>query len=99
MISPPTLADKNHLLLDMDGTILDLNFDYDFWTKYLPVRYVQLTGKPFVEVAKHLQQLWQSTHGTLQWYDLKFWSEETGLDLLALHGEIAEKKGNVTLLR
>ena len=30
------------VLLDMDGTLLDLHFDSHFWLEHLPRRYVEL---------------------------------------------------------
>ena len=32
------------VLLDMDGTLLDLHFDNYFWKEHLPLRYAELTG-------------------------------------------------------
>ena len=32
------------VLLDMDGTLLDLNFDNYFWQKHLPLRYAEARG-------------------------------------------------------
>mgnify|MGYP002889981663 CR=1 FL=1 len=32
------------VLLDMDGTLLDLHYDNHFWLEYLPQRYADLKG-------------------------------------------------------
>jgi putative hydrolase of the HAD superfamily len=32
------------VLLDMDGTLLDLHFDNHFWLEHLPQRYAELHG-------------------------------------------------------
>ena len=32
------------VLLDMDGTLLDLHFDNYFWQEYLPLRYAEIKG-------------------------------------------------------
>ncbi len=32
------------VLLDMDGTLLDLHFDNFFWQEYLPRRYAEIKG-------------------------------------------------------
>ncbi len=29
------------VLLDMDGTLLDLNFDNHFWKEFVPLKYAQ----------------------------------------------------------
>ena len=44
----------NHIdtvLLDMDGTLLDLHFDNHFWVEYLPQRYAEHHGQS-IEWAK-----------------------------------------------
>ncbi|MDV3444014.1 hypothetical protein R0G64_32270, partial [Pseudomonas otitidis] len=38
------LPDPEHVLLDMDGTLLDLHFDNHFWLDYLPQRYAEHRG-------------------------------------------------------
>ncbi|MDH5594749.1 MAG: haloacid dehalogenase, partial [Gammaproteobacteria bacterium] len=32
------------VLLDMDGTLLDLNFDNHFWREHVPQRYAEKHG-------------------------------------------------------
>lgn len=39
------------VLLDMDGTLLDLHFDNFFWLEYLPLRYAEQHSLP-LPVAK-----------------------------------------------
>ena len=41
------------VLLDMDGTLLDLAFDNYFWQEYLPRRYAEIKGIDAVQ-AKQL---------------------------------------------
>lgn len=33
----------NSVFLDMDGTLLDLNFDNHFWQEHVPLRYAELS--------------------------------------------------------
>ena len=37
-------SDIDTVLLDMDGTLLDLHFDNHFWLEHLPQRYAELHG-------------------------------------------------------
>ena len=45
------------VLLDMDGTLLDLHFDNHFWLDYVPRRYAETRGlEPEVAKADLLQR-------------------------------------------
>ena len=79
--------DIDTVLLDMDGTLLDLHFDSHFWLEHLPRRYVEL---------HHLDQATQDIlreriireQGTLNWYSLAYWRQELGVDIVALKREV-----------
>ncbi|MDR2213236.1 MAG: GMP/IMP nucleotidase [Pseudomonadales bacterium] len=77
------------VLLDMDGTLLDLNFDNQFWLDYLPRRYSELRGVPLAEARALEQELSDSLHGHLLWYCIDHWSEALGVDVLSLKREMA----------
>lgn len=72
------------VLLDMDGTILDLKFDHHFWLELVPARYAAANTLS-VEAAKaHLRPIYKAKEGTLDWYCIDYWSRTLGLDLTAL---------------
>ena len=76
------------VLLDMDGTLLDLYFDNYFWTEHLPRIYAdkhQISEESSSELL--LAQLNQG-RGTLTWYSIDHWSEQLNLDIPALKREI-----------
>ncbi len=79
------------VLLDMDGTLLDLHFDNYFWLEYLPLRYAQMQGREAAEVREQLVASYQRMRGTLDWYCLDFWARTLDLDLVALKQEIVHK--------
>lgn len=79
------------VMLDMDGTLLDLHFDNYFWAQHLPTRYAEIHGRPFDEVRDQLAAQIASHEGSLQWYCLEFWSEALDLDIVALKQEIQHK--------
>lgn len=79
------------VLLDMDGTLLDLHFDNYFWLTHLPQRYAEFHGLDALHAQKELTQLIQSYEGTLQWYCLDHWSELVRMDIPALKREIQHK--------
>ena len=43
------------VFIDMDGTLLDLNFDNEFWTRHLPLRCSELLNQPLREVQDKIR--------------------------------------------
>jgi 5'-nucleotidase len=79
------------VLLDMDGTLLDLHFDNYFWQTWLPQRYADIHGLDLDETLHKLNTHIESYRGTLQWYCLDFWSETFAVDIPALKKEVQHK--------
>lgn len=75
------------VLLDMDGTLLDLRFDNFFWQELIPARYAALHNLPHEEAVAVLEPRFAAARGTLEWYCLDHWSRELGLDVAALKRE------------
>lgn len=76
------------ILLDMDGTLLDRQFDDHFWLYHVPKRWAQKHSKT-VEYAKtNLIELFKSQENTLNWTDLDYWSDKLGLDIPLLKIEM-----------
>lgn len=80
-----------HVLLDMDGTILDLAFDNHFWRDLVPERYGRQRGLSTEQARAELEPHFTSLRGRLEWYCLDFWSDLTQLDLAALKREIRHR--------
>ena len=77
------------VLLDMDGTLLDLNFDNHFWLEFVPSRFAE-QNKLTIEQAKlQLVPLFKEMEGKLEWYCLDYWSEVLKLDIAGLKTEIS----------
>ncbi len=76
------------VLLDMDGTLLDLHFDNYFWMDHLPRQYAAKHRISEEASAAHLRDTFHSDEGTLQWYSLDHWSEQLEMDIPALKREI-----------
>lgn len=79
------------VLLDMDGTLLDLHFDTYFWLEHLPARYAQTHGLEPVQAKKQLTERIIREQGTLNWYCVDYWSEQLGVDVAGLKKEIVDK--------
>ncbi|MGY2682717.1 GMP/IMP nucleotidase [Pseudomonas tolaasii] len=77
------------VLLDMDGTLLDLHFDNHFWMEHLPQRYAELHGVSRAMAEMELQPLFERNAGQLQWYCLDFWSTELKIPVRELKLETA----------
>lgn len=77
------------VLLDMDGTLLDLHFDNHFWMRFLPERYAEQHGLEPAHALQFLHQRFASERHTLQWYCTDYWSKELALDIPALKHEVA----------
>ncbi|MBV6288736.1 GMP/IMP nucleotidase [Pseudomonas aegrilactucae] len=88
----PSLAwrDIDTVLLDMDGTLLDLHYDNHFWLEHLPQRYAELHGISRAMAELELQPLFERNAGSLNWYCLDFWSAELKLPVRELKLETAD---------
>ncbi|MFT7409779.1 MAG: HAD superfamily hydrolase (TIGR01509 family) [Oleispira sp.] len=79
------------VLLDMDGTLLDLHFDNYFWLQFMPAKYAEQYGIGNEEAHQILKQVSEETQGTLSWYCLDYWSERLNMPVAALKQDIVEK--------
>ena len=80
--------DIDTVLLDMDGTLLDLHFDNHFWLHHLPERYAQAHQVTPAQAQAKLHTHYLAHQGTLNWYCLEFWSKSLQLDIRQLKEEV-----------
>lgn len=76
------------VLLDMDGTLLDLHFDNHFWQKHLPRRYADKHNLTFEQAREELIPRFREAEGSLDWYCVDYWTEQLGLDIALLKEEV-----------
>ncbi len=76
------------VMLDMDGTLLDLHFDNHFWLEHVPLRYAEAKGISTDAAKVELRRRYEAVGGTLQWYCVDHWSQELGLDIALLKHEV-----------
>ncbi|MGE5467102.1 MAG: GMP/IMP nucleotidase [Ignavibacteria bacterium] len=81
--------DIDSVLLDMDGTLLDLNFDNHFWQVHVPLRYAEIRGVTREAAREELMARYHARAGTLEWYSVDFWETELELDIMKLKEEVA----------
>ena len=85
MISWPKI---DTVLLDMDGTLLDLHFDNHFWQVHVPLRYAEKHALSVEDARAHLVPRFRRAEGTLDWYCVDYWTQELGLDIGLLKAEV-----------
>lgn len=76
------------VLLDMDGTLLDLHFDNHFWLQHLPARFAEHFDLCPIAAARDLEQRIAARQGTLEWYCLDYWTRQLGVDIVQLKEEV-----------
>jgi putative hydrolase of the HAD superfamily len=77
-------AEIDTLLLDMDGTLLDLAFDNFFWHELVPGEYARSRGLAAAKAEAFVRARYAAVIGTLPWYCIDHWTAELGLDLEGL---------------
>ncbi len=83
--------DIDHVLLDLDGTLLDLDFDSHFWQLLVPQAWGAARGLDVAAAQAILQPRFDACEGTLPWYSTEYWSSELGLDIAALKRQDAAR--------
>ncbi len=76
------------VLLDMDGTLLDLNFDNQFWQVHVPTRYAERHGLSLEAAREELFDRYKQVEGTMDWYCLDYWTRELEMDIALLKKEV-----------
>jgi HAD superfamily hydrolase (TIGR01509 family) len=79
------------VLLDMDGTLLDLHFDNYFWQEYLPMRFAEIKGLEPGAAKHYIVSQTRKIEGSLNWYSTDYWSEMLEIDVVELKHEISHK--------
>ena len=89
----PRWEEIDIVLLDMDGTLLDLRFDNHFWLEVVPQRYAARHGLTMPAAHAALAPRFAAVHGTLDWYCIDYWSRELSLDIGQLKREVSAQVG------
>lgn len=80
----PDWASIDTVLLDMDGTVLDLGCDIRFWQDILPRTYAERHRITVAEARERMRPIHDATRGTLDWYCVDYWSRALSVDVVAL---------------
>ena len=76
------------VLLDMDGTLLDLHFDNYFWREHVPKKYAEKHDLGLEDAKSTLFPIFRNKEGTIDWYCVDYWSETLALDIAMLKKEV-----------
>jgi putative hydrolase of the HAD superfamily len=81
------------VLLDMDGTLLDRDFDNFFFEDELPRRYAARHRMDEAAAREKLFALYRAVEGELAWTDLHYWTKTLGIDVVAMTQELSGRIG------
>jgi putative hydrolase of the HAD superfamily len=84
MPRPAVPAGIDTLLLDLDGTLLDLAYDNEFWFETIPRAYATQNQLSLAAAREQLAPRFRACEGTLPWYCIDHWTTELALDIRAL---------------
>lgn len=79
------------VLLDMDGTLLDLHYDNYFWRQHLPKVYAEKNQLTVDQTMQILEPMFAEHAGSLNWYCVNFWSQQLDLNVMRYKAEVADK--------
>ena len=77
------------VLLDMDGTLLDLHFDLHFWMEYLPLVFANKHNLSHQQSKDKIYPILKAQEGKLHWYCLDYWQKVFALDIATLKEKLA----------
>ena len=79
------------ILSDLDGVILDLNYDMKFWQSWLPEHVANQTNQSIEETQAEIQAEINKQRGTLNFYNLNYWDDFLNVDCMQIIREKEEK--------
>jgi len=79
------------ILSDLDGVILDLNYDMKFWQSWLPEHVANQTNQSIEETQAEIQAEINKQRGTLNFYNLNYWDDFLNVDCMQIIKEKEEK--------
>lgn len=88
---PPDWSTIDTVLLDLDGTLLDLAFDNFVWMARIPEIYAERNGLSLAEAHGELMPQFVRLQGTMEWYCIDHWSDRLRIDVEQVHREEAAR--------
>ncbi|MBU2869154.1 GMP/IMP nucleotidase [Colwellia sp. E2M01] len=79
----------NTVLLDMDGTLLDLNFDTEFWLEHIPLIIAKKHKITLQQAKQEMMAKYSAVQGKIEWYCLDYWQQQLDLPIIKLKHELS----------
>ena len=79
------------ILLDLDGVILNLDYDIKFWESWLPEHVASQSNQSLEKIKTKIQAEINTQRGTLNFYDLNYWDNLLSVDSLKILKEQEDK--------
>ena len=79
------------ILSDLDGVILNLDYDIKFWESWLPEHVANQSNQNLEEIKIKIQAEIDTQRGTLNFYDLNYWDDLLNVDCMEIIREQEEK--------
>ena len=79
------------ILSDLDGVILNLEYDIKFWELWLPEHVASQSNQNLEEIKTKIQAEIDAQRGTLNFYNLNYWDDLLNIDCMEIIREQEEK--------
>ena len=76
-----TFKDFKTFIIDLDGVLTDLAWDYEFWSNRLPMEWARRRGIGYDDARTEFREAANKVAGTKAWYSNDYWSAYTGVDV------------------
>ncbi len=90
-----TIKDSKYYLIDLDGVILDTNYDNYFWQKYIPSVYAKKKSLSEKDAINVTHALFNFKKKSKDWYDVDYWSNVLDIDII----QEKMKQENMSLIK
>ena len=87
----PPWTEIDTVMFDMDGTLLDLQFDNYFFLELIPETYAEINSISKEESLIIIKRLYQEVQGTLKWYSIDYWTARLKIDIRSLKRSVVNK--------
>ena len=79
------------ILSDLDGVILNLEYDIKFWEFWLPEHVASQSNQNLEEIKTKIKAEIDTQRGTLNFYNLNYWDDSLNVDCMEIIREQEEK--------